>query len=598
MRKAQINQEGQGSNIGTSSLNNKSNYPLGKMELIYEQCLWSRHCKEEFNVLSQEEQFSFLTVLNTCVNAEENARECIENGEQNNKHMINKEKKKTFSTLNYIGDKKYSPVSCGKIQCNFGDYCKGCNQGVRTPAALGREKTSEDLKRVGFLIDDDGSVVGMNYNIFASYLNERLNLLYVGNERIYMYSDNYWQYVDSNFLSRICRDILHEFKPNWWKQNHEAGYMGALIREITRILELDCDRTKINLSNGIFDLEAYEISSHNPAIRSSYQLPISYDEKAECPIFISFLKDVFENDNERIEVVQEIFEYCLTAETSAQKAFIFYGRGANGKSLLAEILMNMVGKSNTSAVPLNELDNPFARYELVGKVLNLATENEISDKGFNTTFFKSIVAGDAIQVEKKFEQGFMYQTFCKLVFCLNNLPYSKDKSWGFHRRLIVIPFNRVFHEDDPNTKNYDELKAEILSELNGIFVWALEGLKRLRENKFKFSKSEAVNRALEDYKIEVNPFYNFVTEKLEQGEESDFISNEALSSLFREWATKNGHKALASASNQKIVREIRHTLIDTKVDINYGENVKSGGKRGTRKVKWKSGKRINVEISA
>lgn len=596
MSKEKVNKEEEGSDIVTSNGNNKANYPLGKIRLIGEKCSWFRHCKEDLQYLPDKELFYFLTVINTCEDSKKNILECIEKGQKSNKHL-RKKQKKISNKLKEMEKGECFPVGCEKIQCNFGDYCKECTCRVRSPAVLGREKTNEDLKRVGFIFGDDGKLLGMNYNIFASYLNGRLNLLYVGDGRIYMYVDNYWQHIDSNFLSRICRGILHEFKPNWWMQKHEAGYMEALKREIPRIPELDCDRTKINLINGIFDLETYEISSHSPEITSSYQLPISYDENAECPTFISFLEDIFENDNERIEVVQEIFGYCLTAETSAQKAFIFYGRGSNGKSLLAEILINMVGKSNTSAVPLNELDNPFARYELVNKLLNLATENEISDKGFNTTFFKSIVAGDSIQVEKKFEQGFMYQTFCKLVFCLNNLPYSKDKSWGFHRRLIVIPFNKVFHEDDPNTRNYDELKAEILSELNGIFIWALKGLERLRKNKFRFSKSEEISRALEDYKSEVNPFYNFVKEKLEQGEETDFISNESLSNTFREWATKNGHKALASASNQKIVREIRNTLIDAKVDINYGENVKSGGKRGTRKVKFKSGKGVNVEMS-
>jgi phage/plasmid-associated DNA primase len=189
----------------------------------------------------------------------------------------------------------------------------------------------------------------------------------------------------------------------------------------------------------------------------------------------------------------------------------------------------------------------------------------------------------------------MYQPFCKLVFCLNNLPYSKDKSWGFQRRLVVIPFNKIFRDDDPDTQNYAELRASLLSETDGIFNWALIGLNRLRENKYKFSNSEAVNEALEDYKTEVNPYYNFVKERLEQGDESDMITNETLVNLLKEWAAKNGHKNLASASNQKIAREVRHVLMDAKIDITYGDNVKSGGKRSTQKVRLKKGERVISE---
>lgn len=567
--------------------NAKGVYQLGNIDAIYKNCSWFKQCIDETGSLSGKERFNCLTVINTCDNSEKNALEFLVNNP-------NYSKEKILKTLDEIKDKGYSPVSCSKIRSNFGGHCEGCTLGVGSPATLGRKKTEEELKAVGFIFED-GRIVGLNANKFAAYLNSRLEILYTDAGIFYMYSNNYWKYVDENYLSRICRDILHEFKPNFWTELRESNYMAALEREAIRISKLDSDRTKINLINGFFDLNTYEIMPHTPLIRSSHQLPINHDTYAKCPTFGTFLEDILGGDKELINLVQEMFGYCLTAETSAQKAFILYGRGSNGKSLLAEVLMNLVGKSNTSAVPLNELDNPFARYELVDKLLNLATENELSERGLNTTFFKSIVSGDAIQVEKKFEQSFMYQPICKLVFCLNNLPYSKDKSWGFQRRLIVIPFNRVFREDDPATQNYGELRDALLSELDGIFIWALEGLKRLKENKFKFSKSEAVNEALEDYKTEVNPYYNFVKEKLEQGDEEESITNETLSDTFKAWATKNGHKNLATASNQKIVREVRNVLLDIKIDIKYGDKVKVCGKRCTKKVRFKKGKSVHAE---
>lgn len=568
--------------------NTKDNYSLGNIDLIQKQCPWFNHCKKNSSTLSEEEFYSCLTVISTCEKAEENAFEY-------SKNYPNCSQDEILDKLKIIKEKEYNPVTCTYIRENFGNHCESCNKCVGSPATLGRKKTREELEYAGFYYKADGTLDGLNGNTFASFLLSRLKILFTEAGRFYMYSDNYWKYADENFLSRIFRNILHEFVPNYWRVGLESSYIEALKREAIRISKLDSDRTKINLINGILNLNTYTLMSHTPLIRSSFQLPIEFDVNAKCPTFEKFLDDIFQGDKELIALVQEMFGYCLTSETSAQKAFILYGRGSNGKSLLAEILMNLVGQINTSAVPLNELTNPFARYELVDKLLNLATENEVSEKGLDTTFFKSIVAGDAIQVEKKYEQGFMYQPFCKLVFCLNNLPYSKDKSWGFQRRLIVIPFNKVFREDDPNTKNYAELRDTLLSERDGIFRWSLDGLKRLRENKFKFSKSEAVNAALEEYKTEVNPYYNFVKEKLEQGDDDDSITNETLSNLFKEWADKNGHKNLATASNQKIVREVRHVLLDIKFDIQYGDKVKVGGKRCTKKVRVKKGEIVTSE---
>jgi P4 family phage/plasmid primase-like protien len=579
--------EGANNIAAINNSNKKADYPLGNIDSIYKQCSWVRHCKDEPSTLSEKEKFYLLMVINTCKDSEENAIKYTENDPNYNREKVLKK-------LNAIKDNGYCAASCSKIRTNFPDHCEGCSLGVGSPATLGRTKTDEELESVGFFFDG-GAIKGLNGNKFASYLNSRLEMLYTEGGRFYMYSGNYWKYADSNFLSRICRDILHEFVPNYWSSGTESKYMDALQREAIRIHKLDSDKSKINLLNGIFDINSYDIKPHMSMVRSSIQLPINYRDNSKCPVFEKFLRDILGGDSDLIKVVQEMFGYCLTAETSAQKAFILYGRGSNGKSMLAEVLMHLVGKDNTSALPLTELDNPFARFQLVDKMLNMATENEISDNSLNTTFFKCIVSGDPIQVEKKYEQSFMYQPFCKLVFCLNNLPYSKDKSWGFQRRLVVIPFNKIFRDDDPDTQNYAELRASLLSETDGIFNWALIGLKRLRENKYKFSNSEAVNEALEDYKTEVNPYYNFAKERLEQGNDQDMITNETLVNLLKEWATKNGHKNLAAASNQKIVREVRHVLMDVKIDINYGDKVKSGGKRCTQKVRLKKGERVISE---
>lgn len=562
-------------------------YSIGNLDNIYASCTWFKHCIDDPLDLSYQEWFSALTIINTCENSAEKATEF-------SKRYSSYSENEALEKLAYIQEKGYNPVSCSCIKSRHGEHCNGCSLGVGTPATLGRSKTQEELEAVGFYFED-GEFKGLNGNKFASYLNSRLEILYTDAGRFWIYNENRWNYADENSLSRTSRDILHEYVPNFWTLNVEASYFAALRREVKRIPELDSDRSKINLLNGIYDIKTGYLIEHTPLIRSSIQLPINYNKDAECPKFKQFLGDIFEGDNEITTLTQETFGYCLTEETSAQKAFMFYGRGSNGKSLLAEILVNLVGKANTSAVPLSDLDNSFARFELVDKLLNLATENEISDGGLNTTFFKSIVAGDPIRVEKKFEQGFMYQPKCKLVFCLNNMPYSKDKSWGFQRRIILIPFKKVFTEEDPMTKNYDELLQALLSELDGIFSWALEGLERLRQNKFRFSKSEAVDAALEDYKTEVNPYYNFTKDKLEQGSDDESISNESLSNSFKEWAAKNGHKNLASASNQKITREIRHVLLDMKVDIKFGDKVKVYGKRCTMNVRLKRSQPLTAE---
>lgn len=158
----------------------------------------------------------------------------------------------------------------------------------------------------------------------------------------------------------------------------------------------------------------------------------------------------------------------------------------------------MCGKKNVSHVAMNELNQPFARAELVGKLLNVSSENEFSEKGLNTQQIKSITAGDAIRVE------FSYHPVCKLLFAMNTLPATLDKSHGFFRRLVIVPFRKVFKGSEADRM----LLEKLLAELPGIFNFAMEGLKRLRANDFEFSSSDAIEQAVANYKSEQNPRYH------------------------------------------------------------------------------------------
>ncbi|HZK24909.1 MAG TPA: phage/plasmid primase, P4 family [Oscillospiraceae bacterium] len=449
-------------------------------------------------------------------------------------------------------------------------------------------KDIESLKAVGFTFNDNEQISGINGNVFARYILTLYTLLFSPGSRFYQYRKGRWEYVENIVLSKRLRKKLHEFVPDFWTTVVEKTYIEALKREAPYVTKLDADRDSLNLSNGMLNLDSFKLTKHRAKYHSSIQIPIIYDKILDCPHFKNFLADVFEEDAERIAVVQEMLGYCLTSDTSAQKCFFLFGKGANGKSILAEIMLNLCGKENVSAIPIKDLSKPFSRYELVDKLLNLATENEVSEKGLNTTHFKAIVAGDPIQVEKKHEQSFTYQPVCKLVFSLNNLPYTKDRSLGFQRRLIVIPFNKTFREDDPMTKNYNELLDSLLAELSGILNFALEGLKRLRKNKYRFSHSTAIDNALKKYRELINPHLLFVSDAVEQGDQHDRLYNDDLVRTFKTWCENNGYLELRKRSNRAILADIRDVLLNERFDFDHGDHCKSGKKgRYTHKVKLK-----------
>ncbi|RTE02766.1 phage/plasmid primase, P4 family, partial [Paenibacillus whitsoniae] len=428
----------------------------------------------------------------------------------------------------------------------------------------------DSLLEKGFYINDSGRPDGMNENKYARYVLTQLQLGVAEGERFYLYDKGIWNQLSGLNVKRKLRDFLHDLVPDFWTEKLEEQYIGALLREAECLGKLDEQRDYINLQNGMLSLNSFELLQHDRSYHSSIQLPISYTPEAECPTFLKFLDEVFQGDQELVNIVQEMFGYCLTAETRAEKAFILYGQGSNGKSVLLSVLKALCGKGNTSSVPLTELENPFTRHEIVGKILNLAAENEVDNKGLNTQYFKAIVSGDPINVDVKHGKGFMYEPICKLVFATNRLPYSRDKSHAFPRRLIILPFRARFNADSADKHLREKLEAE----LPGILNFALKGLKRLRAQNYVFSPSQAAKQVLDEYRETINPILSFVSECIKPVSGAGNIFRKQLREEFNRWCQVNRHTGVSEISERRFWQEFRNVLDEER--INYKETKSNG----------------------
>ncbi|MDQ0902771.1 phage/plasmid primase, P4 family [Paenibacillus sp. V4I7] len=426
------------------------------------------------------------------------------------------------------------------------------------------------LAEMGFYLDASGTPNGMNQNKYARYVLTQLALGVAEGERFYLYENGVWGELNDLAIKRKLRDYLHDLVPDFWTEKLEEQYVGALLREAEYLDEIDGQRDYINLQNGMLSLGSFELLPHDRRYHSTIQIRIPYTPDAKCPQFMQFLNEVFLGDQELVRVGQEMFGYCLTAETRAEKCFVLFGEGSNGKSVLLNVLKLLCGRENTSSVPLAELENAFARHEIVGKTLNLAAENEVDEKGLNTQYFKAIVSGDPIHVDVKYGKGFMYEPVCKLVFATNRLPYSRDKSHAFPRRLIIFPFRAKF-----SSKTADKhLREKLEAELPGILNFALEGLKRLRDQNYVFSHSQAAEQMLTEYRATINPMLSFVKDCIEPTPGTGRVGRTRLREEFQHWCRDNGHTGLAGMTTKKFWDAFRKVLDEERIE--YTESKSNG----------------------
>lgn len=266
----------------------------------------------------------------------------------------------------------------------------------------------------------------------------------------------------------------------------------------------------LNLWNGVLNLASGEFLQHCPEILTTVQSEAAFDSKATCQLWLETIAQILP-DVEMRHLLAQIFGYCLTPDNSQQKGFILTGEGANGKSVITDVLEALAGRENCSALHLSDFRERFRLAELQNRLINFTTEVEA--RGLvNDARLKGVITGDPITAERKQQDPFVFRPFVKLVISCNSLPPTADKTHGYFRRWIILPFTETFSE---KRGNLDRGRAQrvIKDELPGVLNWAIGGYKSLMDAG-AFAEPAASKDALEQYRSDSDPIITFTEECL------------------------------------------------------------------------------------
>ena len=378
--------------------------------------------------------------------------------------------------------------------------------------------------------------------VLAKHLSETRDVYY-GGESFLIYENGVYNISGEKEAGRIIMDYM---LPNYC--------IMASIRDCREQWDIlvskdfdDFNRNPylVNVRNGLLDIRDMSFKEHTPSYLSTVQLNVEYNPQVDCPQFKKFLNEVL--DCKLIPLVQEIVGYLLTTNTASQKAFVFWGPARTGKSTLLWVVEYLLlGKKNVSNIPWQEIGDKFKTAELLGKLANVFSDlpsKSIDDTGI----FKVVTGEDYLMAEKKNKNPFKFKPFARLVFSCNELPRNYvDRTEGFYRRLIIVPFSRQIEK----SKIDKSLKYKFQREKEGILNWALEGLKRLYENNFEFSENELTDGVKKEYKRENNNVISFVEECCElDGLFS--CSRIEIYEAYKEFCVEAGLKALSQIKFNK-----------------------------------------------
>jgi P4 family phage/plasmid primase-like protien len=349
------------------------------------------------------------------------------------------------------------------------------------------------------------------------------------------------------------------------------------------------DDRYLNLPNGLLDWRTSTLLPHDPDVPSVHRIPVRWDPRAKCPLTDRFLRDIFGDDDEMIAFVEEIVGAVLYAgHPFHQRAVMLLGEGKNGKGSFLAWLRLLVGDPNVSEVKPQALDdNRFASAQLYGKLANLA--GDVAPTAFtNAERFKEITAGDVIQAEHKYGHPFSFHPVATVVASFNEMPATVDRSEGFFRRWIVLPFPHRFVDEseatsDPDERTRDPQAVSQVSqppELSGFLNRAVAGLKRLHDRGDFDAPIEALF-AMERFREYGDPVVAFLKEMF-TADQKGFLSRLVLQTTYKDYCDANGVMPMSPARLYQHLPGAANAALGVRV-----EQIKRRGDRGFKGLDWK-----------
>jgi putative DNA primase/helicase len=359
------------------------------------------------------------------------------------------------------------------------------------------------------------------------------------------------------------------------KTTGNKGRIDAMLIEATTSLsreieDLDADPLTVNTESGLLRFST-EIDEHEaewaakgapPKKRAKLRLdpharevscagrdraqiitkliPAEYLPEATCPRFDAFMHRV-QPDPEMRAFLQRWWGLSMTA-LPVQKFVFQYGKGANGKSVLSDLMNRILGdyattvkiKSLTGRNNKSGADATPDLMPLVGARAALASEPEEGDR-LQEGMIKEMTGGEPILVRQLHSDFIEVRPHFKLTISGNHKPDIRGTDDGIWRRVLLVPFDVQIPEAERDEKLIDKLWEERA----GILNWLVEGLKAFLEGGLQ--EPAAVLAATDEYRADSDPIGSFLNECcVVTGDGEAFLAARDLIDGFNLWLDQKG----------------------------------------------------------
>lgn len=341
--------------------------------------------------------------------------------------------------------------------------------------------------------------------------------------------------------------------------------------------DLDQDKYLLNCKNCVINLKTFDVIEHSADLLLSKVSNIVYEPSAECELFLKFIRDIMQDNDEKIEYIQKLLGYSLTGDTREETCYILYGNTTrNGKSTLVETISYMLGNENGYSMNMNpeslaQKQNKDSR-QASGDIARLKGTRFLNASEppkkmiFDVGLLKNLLGRDSITARHLHEREFQFMPCFKLFINTNFLPLITDDTLFSSGRINVITFDRHFKPEEQNKTLKDDLKKE--ESISGIFNWCLDGLKNYYNDGAE--PPECVKESTMEYRKNSDKIGNFIAEVLEESTLNCMAKD--VYNAYQEWCRENGY---GSENKRNFFAELKSKNIFANSGTVNGKTVKN-----------------------
>lgn len=415
-----------------------------------------------------------------------------------------------------------------------------------------RDSNNENLPEQKFF---DGNT--FKHDVMGDFLIDLLKIKKCKKTRnLYYYDENSGMYVSNNdYIKGVMTKLCTSLKD--FQKREVINYLETILELKPSVFNKD--PYKICFLNGRLDLKTLDFEEHSPEHLETIQLHVNWNPNATGITADEFFNTATCGDKDCEQLLYEAIGYSFLKSSALHKAFLLYGGGRNGKSTFLDIIKEICGKENCTSISFKDLGEKFRVAELYNKLVSLS--GDISAQPLkDSDLFKQICGGDEITIERKNAHPFTDTVFATLFFSANKLPRTPDTTYGFYRKLVIIPFNANLNK--VSLVEGAEFHKKLMQDIEYIAYKAILAIKNVLDTTHKFIEPTSVKAIMNVYKIENSSILSWVQAKKIDTTYMKKIKFDELYAEYNLWCELNGFKSVRSTRFEQELQEEFNIVVE------------------------------------